>query len=96
VIRQWETTRPRNEALDCRIYARAAAWDMGLDRLQERHWCNLEAHAGVAVKTMPSAPEHQPLDTPVVAGGPPAPQMRSPLLRPRRLPVRSAYLNSRP
>ena len=96
VIRQWETTRPRNEALDCRIYARAAAWDMGLDRLQERHWRNLEAHAGVAVKTMPSAPEHQPLDAPVVAGGPPAPQMRSPLLRPRRLPVRSAYLNSRP
>lgn len=35
---QWEKTRDRNEALDCRVYARAAAAIMGLDRLDEKHW----------------------------------------------------------
>ena len=35
---QWEKTRDRNEALDCRVYARAAASIMGLDRLDEKHW----------------------------------------------------------
>jgi phage terminase large subunit GpA-like protein len=38
---QWEETRDRNEALDCRIYARAAAAIMGLDRLDEKHWSAL-------------------------------------------------------
>ena len=28
----------RNEALDCRVYARAAAAIYGLDRFEERHW----------------------------------------------------------
>lgn len=40
--REWRQTRPRNEALDCRIYARAAAWDFGLDQAQESHWKKLE------------------------------------------------------
>lgn len=35
---EWQQLRPRNEALDCRVYARAAAWDFGLDRFQEKHW----------------------------------------------------------
>lgn len=39
---EWQQTRPRNEALDCRIYARAAAWDRGLDRMQEKHWKAIE------------------------------------------------------
>jgi phage terminase large subunit GpA-like protein len=38
---QWEKTRERNEALDCRVYARAAAAIMGLDRLDEKHWSAL-------------------------------------------------------
>lgn len=42
VRREWQQTRPRNEALDCRIYARAAAWDVGLDRMQDKHWKALE------------------------------------------------------
>ena len=33
----------RNEALDCRVYARAAASIFGIDRFQERHWRQLEA-----------------------------------------------------
>jgi len=39
---EWQQIRPRNEALDCRIYARAAAWDAGLDRMQDKHWKALE------------------------------------------------------
>ena len=34
--------RERNEALDCYVYARAAAAASGLDRFEERHWQELE------------------------------------------------------
>jgi phage terminase large subunit GpA-like protein len=43
---EWRKTRDRNEALDCRVYARAAAWHMGLDRWDERKWADLEAQLG--------------------------------------------------
>lgn len=36
--REWQKTRDRNEALDCRVYARAAAIALGLDRWGERKW----------------------------------------------------------
>lgn len=39
---EWEKTRDRNEALDCRVYARAAAWLMGVDRWSESKWEALE------------------------------------------------------
>ena len=39
--------RERNEALDCRVYARAAAWILGADRWDEATWRSLEAQAGV-------------------------------------------------
>jgi phage terminase large subunit GpA-like protein len=32
----------RNEALDCRVYARAAAAIYGLDRFEERHWRRMQ------------------------------------------------------
>jgi phage terminase large subunit GpA-like protein len=32
----------RNEALDCRVYARAAASIYGIDRFTEKHWRDLE------------------------------------------------------
>jgi phage terminase large subunit GpA-like protein len=40
--REWQQLRARNEALDCRVYARAAAWELGLDRFTERAWKELE------------------------------------------------------
>ncbi len=40
---EWQKTRDRNEALDCRVYARAAAWLMGIDRWDDRRWEELEA-----------------------------------------------------
>lgn len=43
VHREWRKKRSRNEALDCRVYARAAAYDVGMDRFQEHHWAQLEA-----------------------------------------------------
>ena len=36
--REWQKTRDRNEALDCRIYARAAAIALGMDRWTEQKW----------------------------------------------------------
>ncbi len=65
--------RERNEALDCRVYARAAAWILGADRWDEATW-RARAQAGVetrlpvavaAEKTSdPSRPKAGTLTTP--------------------------------
>jgi phage terminase large subunit GpA-like protein len=47
---EWQKMRERNEALDCRVYARAAAWILGADRWTEETWASLEAQAGVKPK----------------------------------------------
>jgi phage terminase large subunit GpA-like protein len=39
---EWQKLRERNEALDCRVYARAAAWLAGADRWTEAMWRDLE------------------------------------------------------
>ncbi len=44
---EWQKMRERNEALDARIYARAAAWILGADRFDERVWRQLEKQVGV-------------------------------------------------
>ena len=36
--REWQKIRDRNEALDCRIYARAAAIALGIDRWPDTKW----------------------------------------------------------
>jgi phage terminase large subunit GpA-like protein len=38
---EWQKVRDRNEALDCRIYARAAAAICGIDRFTDQDWQNL-------------------------------------------------------
>jgi phage terminase large subunit GpA-like protein len=43
---EWQKLRERNEALDCRVYARAAAWIAGADRWSEARWADLEAQLG--------------------------------------------------
>lgn len=35
---EWVKMRPRNEALDCRVYARAAAATLGMDRWRDPDW----------------------------------------------------------
>jgi len=39
---EWQKLRERNEALDCRVYARAAAWMVGADRWSDARWQHLE------------------------------------------------------
>ena len=39
---EWQKMRERNEALDCRVYARAAAWIAGADRWSDAKWQELE------------------------------------------------------
>ena len=46
-VREWQKMRERNEALDCYVYARAAASAAGLDRFEERHWQELERQLGM-------------------------------------------------
>jgi phage terminase large subunit GpA-like protein len=40
---EWQKMRERNETLDCRIYARAAAIAIGIDRWSESKWSTLRA-----------------------------------------------------
>ncbi|MTH62101.1 phage terminase large subunit family protein [Paracoccus litorisediminis] len=56
---EWVKTRDRNEALDCRVYARAVAWLMGVDRWDEARWVDLEAQLVVA-DAETAAPAGQP------------------------------------
>jgi phage terminase large subunit GpA-like protein len=52
---EWQKLRERNEALDCRVYARAAAWILGADRWSEARWAELERQ--LAVETERQGPE---------------------------------------
>jgi phage terminase large subunit GpA-like protein len=66
---EWQKLRERNEALDCRVYARAAAWIAGIDRWSEERWRDLEAQLGVEATLAP---------TPARAAPAPAASPRSP------------------
>jgi phage terminase large subunit GpA-like protein len=44
---EWQKLRERNEALDTRVYARAAAWIAGLDRWSEERWAEAELEVRV-------------------------------------------------
>ena len=58
---EWQKMRERNEALDCRVYARAAAARVGLDRFQDKHWRTVEERLGVPVAVKPpTATESDP------------------------------------
>ncbi|WBQ12872.1 phage terminase large subunit family protein [Hyphomonadaceae bacterium BL14] len=53
---EWQKLRERNEALDCRVYARAAAWIAGADRWPEARWREMEDQLGART----GAPDDQP------------------------------------
>ena len=76
---EWQKLRERNEALDCRVYARAAAWIAGADRWSEARWADLEAQLGVG--------KQDGLD----AGQTPAPTGPE-RTKPHRRTVRSSYM----
>ena len=46
----WVKVRDRNEALDCRVYARAAACLFGIDRFSEERWTQLEQDFSPPIK----------------------------------------------
>jgi len=57
---EWQKIRDRNEALDCRVYARAAAWLMGIDRWDDRRWEELEAQIDAGRKGTPAGVRNRP------------------------------------
>jgi phage terminase large subunit GpA-like protein len=78
-FREWRKERERNEALDCRVYARAAAASVGIDRFNENVWLRLETALGLVTEVNSPAPE--------VTTAPP----QSPTA-PQRRTIRSSYL----
>ena len=76
---EWQKLRERNEALDCRVYARAAAWIAGADRWSEARWADLETQLGIEQRSDPNG----------VTGSEPPAGKRSTL---RRRTVRSSYM----
>jgi phage terminase large subunit GpA-like protein len=59
-VREWHKMRERNEALDCYVYARAAASAAGLDRFEDRHWLELERQLGLSPgEAAPTTIQHE-------------------------------------
>ncbi|MFZ5657246.1 MAG: phage terminase large subunit family protein, partial [Pseudomonadota bacterium] len=63
-VREWQKMRERNEALDCYVYARAAASAAGLDRFEERHWHELERQLGLPPPGEPMPSNEMPIERP--------------------------------
>jgi hypothetical protein len=53
---EWQKTRDRNEALDCRTYARAAAAVYGMDRFTDATWKTLEERIAERVRQIGQPP----------------------------------------
>lgn len=58
VVREWRKTAERNEPLDCRVYARAAAAEVGLDRWTPGRWTQEREQAGLSPNVF--APQAEP------------------------------------
>jgi phage terminase large subunit GpA-like protein len=85
---EWQKLRERNEALDCRVYARAAAWIAGADRWTEPTWRDLEKQVGGptnAAGELVAQPEFEPTG---IAG-----VLRRPLERRGRRVFQSSYMS---
>jgi phage terminase large subunit GpA-like protein len=85
---EWRQLRERNEALDCRVYARAAARIAGADRWTEAKWRDLESQVA-ASKADDELADHAPA---VSEGSIAGMVRRAPLRRGRRV-FRSSYLS---
>lgn len=84
---EWQQLRERNEALDCRVYARAAAWLLGLDRWDEGRWeqRSLELEPPPAVGAGKAEPErHTVPATPAPVSPGPQTKRKQGWLGPRR------------
>ncbi|MHA1537410.1 MAG: phage terminase large subunit family protein [Alphaproteobacteria bacterium] len=71
IVREWEKTRERNEALDTRVYAMAAAMASGCERWPAERWAALAADLGATAATpglplgFPDGRADQPANLPV-------------------------------
>lgn len=79
-VRDWQKLRERNEALDCYVYARAAAAAAGLDRFDETHWRQMEQQMHSIVEPLPKTPDTEETN------------MNTPSQRTSRRVVRSSWL----
>ncbi|PZP83317.1 MAG: phage tail protein, partial [Azospirillum brasilense] len=80
----WEKDPARNnEALDCRVYARAAASIYGLDRFSERQWQQLEVALGKSLPVAASPVAITQADHASLVAAPPA--KSAPAITPRRV-----------
>ena len=82
---EWRKLRERNEALDCRVYARAALWVAGADRYGDAFWRRLKEQLDAAV------PDDAPLDDADKTARPIAGLVR-PTTRRRRAVVSSPWM----
>jgi len=85
---EWQKLRERNEALDCRVYARAAAWLAGADRWTEPMWRDLEQQVGATENPDHDVTTELDVASESIAGI----VRRSPARRGRRV-FRSSYLS---
>ena len=82
---EWVKTRERNEALDTRVYARAASAQFGIDRFGERQWRALDGMVGTAGAQRAAQEPGKPAVGP--AASPPSPRPS-----PVRRVIRSSFL----
>lgn len=59
IVHRWEKIRPRNEALDCRIYARAALATLGADRWAPEDWQRLRETLASGTSAEPTKRERR-------------------------------------
>ncbi|GEO81953.1 phage terminase large subunit family protein [Pararhodospirillum oryzae] len=74
---EWQKMRARNEALDCRVYATAAALALGLDRWPETRWAEVE-EAQRDLMLSPPLPPAQRSPAAAVMATPPAREAGTP------------------
>lgn len=74
----WSKVRERNEALDCWVYAYAAAAQMGMERFGEARWAQLEVTLGVEpiASPAPKSSESAPVAAVAVDRAAPPPRPR--------------------
>ena len=95
-VREWQQLRERNEALDCAVYARAAAASCGLDRFEPRHWRELERTLGLSPPPEAPAvplPPPQPTAEPNADKATPRGGLVASAPRRRRAAIRSRWMS---